>query len=146
MTNFNEWMNTLLYKNISLTFYSRKGWCWLCVRGELETGKDSYIMTQSSSDHSSTSFSSWLGLLNHVSLGAQSSLSASGSHFGILSPTGSNSNRNWPKLSVARGYIIVSRPPGSAVPPLIYTGASLDWRLGRGSIYNIYTWMNQKFW
>ena len=27
-------------------------------------------------------------------------------------------------------------PPASAVPPLIYTGASLDWWLGQGSIYN----------
>ena len=36
----NERTNTLLYKNISLTLYSRKGWCWLCVRGELETGTD----------------------------------------------------------------------------------------------------------
>ena len=36
----------------------------------------------------------------------------------------------------ALGYIIVSRTPASAVLPLIYTGASLDWRLGRGSIYN----------
>ena len=35
--NFNERANTLIYKNISLTLYSRKGWCWLCVRGELET-------------------------------------------------------------------------------------------------------------
>ena len=35
MTNFNERTNTLLYKNISLTLYSWKGWCWLCVRGEL---------------------------------------------------------------------------------------------------------------
>ena len=43
MTNFNERTNTLLYKNISLTLYSRKGWCWLCVRGELETGIDCYI-------------------------------------------------------------------------------------------------------
>ena len=41
-----------------------------------------------------------------------------------------------PKPSVAPGYIIVSRPPASAVPLLIYTGASLDWRLGQGSIYN----------
>ena len=48
-------------KNISLTLYSRKGWCWLCERGELETGTDWYILTQSSSDHSSTSSSSWLG-------------------------------------------------------------------------------------
>ena len=43
MTNFNERTNTLLYKNISLTLYSRKGWCWLCVRGELEMGIDCYI-------------------------------------------------------------------------------------------------------
>ena len=46
MTNFNERANTLLYKNISLTLYSRKGWCWLCVRGKLETGTDCYILTQ----------------------------------------------------------------------------------------------------
>ena len=46
MTNFNERTNTHLYKNISLTLYSRKGWCWLCVRGELETGTDCYILTQ----------------------------------------------------------------------------------------------------
>ena len=56
MTNFNERTNTLLYKNISLTLYSWKGWCFLCVKGELETGTDCYILTQSSSDHSSTSF------------------------------------------------------------------------------------------
>ena len=61
MTNFNERRNTLLYKNIPLTLYSRKGWYWLCVRGELETGTDCYMLTQSSSEHSSTSFSSWLG-------------------------------------------------------------------------------------
>ena len=29
--DFNERTNTLLYKNIPLTLYSRKGWCWLCV-------------------------------------------------------------------------------------------------------------------
>ena len=46
MTNFNERTNTLLYKNISLTLYSRKGWCWLCVRGELETGTNCSILTQ----------------------------------------------------------------------------------------------------
>ena len=57
----NERANTLLYKNIPLTLYSRKGWCWLCVRGELKTGTDCYILTQSSSDHSSFSFASWLG-------------------------------------------------------------------------------------
>ena len=97
--DFNERTNTLLYKNISLTLYSRKGWCWLCVRDELETGTDWYILTPSSSDHSSTSSSFWLGLLNRGSLRAQSPLSAAGSHFGILSPTDSS--------RLCAGYIIV---------------------------------------
>ena len=101
MTDFNERTNTLLYKNISLSFYSRKGWCWLCVRGELETWTDCYILTQSS-DHSSTSFSSWLRCLNRRSLRAQSPLSAAGSQFGILSPTGFNSN--WLELSESLLY------------------------------------------
>ena len=125
MTNFNERTNSF----ISLTLYSRKGWCWLCVKGELETGTDSYILTQL---HSSTSFSSWLGLLNRGSLSAQSPLSAAGSHFSILSPTDSN----WLKLSMP--WFILLRPPVSAVLPIIYTGASLDWPLGRRSI--CYNW------
>ena len=48
-------------KNIPLPLYSRKDLCWLCVRGELETGTDCHILTQSSSDHSSTSFASCPG-------------------------------------------------------------------------------------
>ena len=44
---------------------------------------------------------------------------------------------NWLEPPRAPGYIIVSRPPASAVLPLIYTGASLDWKLSWGSIcYN----------
>ena len=47
---------------IYLSHFIRKGWCWLCVRGELEMETDCYILTQSSShDHSSTSSSSWRG-------------------------------------------------------------------------------------
>ena len=53
----------------------------------VETRTDCYIDPSSSLDHSSTSFASWLGLLNRGSLGAQSPLPAAGSHFGILSPT-----------------------------------------------------------
>ena len=34
-----------------------KGWCWLCVRGELETEIDCHILAPNSSDHSSTSSS-----------------------------------------------------------------------------------------
>ena len=77
---------------------------------------------------SSTSFSSCLGCSNVGHWGLQAD-----SHPGILSPTGSN----WLKPPQVPGYIIVSRPPTSAVLPLIYTGASLDWWLGQGSIcYN----------
>ena len=59
------------------------------------------------------------------------------SHAGILSP-------NWLQLQLeltqavcGTWLYIVSHSPVSAVPPLIYTGASLNWQLGRGSIYNI---------
>ena len=111
-------------------------------------------------------------LLSHFDWAAQpwitegpSPLSVVGSHSaGILSSTGTD----WPKLSVAPGYIIAWRLPTSwgrthlqpspnsttstgqgdipisstgytcfAVLPLIYTCASLDWRLGRGLICNI---------
>ena len=134
--DFNEWMNTLLYKNISLTLYSQKGWCWLCVRGELETVDGLLYWTQV--------LLTIAALLPHLGLdcstaghwGLQALSLQADSHAGILSPTDSNSNWNWPKLSVAPGYIIVSHPPNSAVPLLIYSSASLDWRLGRGSIYN----------
>ena len=52
-------MNTLLYKYLS--HFIRKGWCFSCVRGELETETDCHILTPSSSDNSSTSFAFWLG-------------------------------------------------------------------------------------
>ena len=123
----NERTNTLLYRNISLTLYSRKG--DVCCVWEMSwRRRQTAILTQFSCDHSSTSSSSWLGLLNRGSLRAQRPLSAAGSHFGILSPTDSNRLCTW--------LYYCLRPPASAVLPLIYTGASLDWRLGRGSIYN----------
>ena len=37
--NFNEWTNTLLYKNISLRLYSQKGWCFC---GVWEMGGETY--------------------------------------------------------------------------------------------------------
>ena len=100
-------------------------------------------------------------------------LSGAGSHSaGIVSPTATGtltrtdsnfaSNSNWPKPSVAPGYIIVWHTPAScgrthlhriqpclqvkvilrylrpyapvSALPLIYTGASLEWRLVRGPI------------
>ena len=92
MMNFNERTNSLLYKNISLTLYSQKGWCSVVCERWVGDGDRLLHIDPSSSDHSSTSSSSWLGLLNCGSLRAQSLLSAAGSHAGILSPTGSNSN------------------------------------------------------
>ena len=45
MTNFNEWTNTPLYKNIiSHTLFS-KGWCLWCVIGEWRQGRTA-ILTQ----------------------------------------------------------------------------------------------------
>ena len=88
----------------------------------------------SSPDPSRTSISSWLALLNHGLQRAQRPLSAAGSLFGILLPT----DFNLLEPPRAPSYIIVDRPPASVVLPLIYTGVSLDWRLGRWSIgYNI---------
>ena len=131
MMNFNEQMNTLLYKNISLTLYSRKGWCWLCVRGELEMGTDWYILTQSSSDHSSTSSSSWLGLLNCGSLRATSPQSASWFSRWHLVPqlTPTPTGTDWPKPSLAPGYIFVSRPPASA-----YLHRCISWLTARSRV------------
>ena len=130
--DFSERTNTLLYKNISHTLYSRKGWCWLCVRGELDSGTDCYILTQVLLIiEAFLSHFGW-GCSTVGSLRAQSPLSVAGSHFGILSPTDSN----WLEPPRAPGDIIVSRSPASAVLPLIYAGTSLDWWLGRGSIYN----------
>ena len=78
------------------------------MRDEWRQGQ-TVILTQSSSDHSSTSSSSWLGLLSCGSLRAQSPLSVTGSQFGILSPT----DFNWLGPPWAPCYIIVSCPPAS---------------------------------
>ena len=116
---------TSLYK--SLTFYFRKG--NVCCVWEMSGDKDGLLYwPKFFLAHSSTSFTSWLWLLNWGSLRGQSLLSAAGSHFGILFPTDSNHLGTWL-------YYFLT-PPASTVLPLIYTGASLDWRLGQGSIYN----------
>ena len=90
MTNFNERMNTLLYKNIISHTLFLKGWCWLCVRDELETGTDSYIDPKFFFDHSSTSFSYWLGCSTVGHWGPKALSLQADSHASILSPTDSN--------------------------------------------------------
>ena len=59
--NFGEQTNTLLYKNISHALFSI-GWCFHCVREMSWRQGQTAILTPSSSDHSSISFSSWLGV------------------------------------------------------------------------------------
>ena len=131
MMNSNEQMNTLLYKDISLTLYSRKGWYWLCVRGELETGTDCNILTQV--------LLTITALLSHLGWGCSTvghwgpkalclPLALTSASCPQLTPTPTDSSHLCPD------YIFVWRPPASAILPLIYTGASLDRRLSRGSI------------
>ena len=90
MTNFNERTNTLLYKNIISHTLFLKGWCWLCVRDELKTRTDCYIDPKFSFDHSSTSFSSWLGCSTIGHWGQKVLNLQADFHAGILSPTDSN--------------------------------------------------------
>ena len=136
------------------------------MRGELETETDCYILTQSSSDHSSTSFASWLDCSTVGHWRPQALSLQADSHAGILSPTDSNCNwnSNWltqavcgtwlydcltstcflwayasapnSTTSTGQGDIPISSTGCTcfAVLLLIYTGASLDWRLGRGSV------------
>ena len=89
----------------------------------VETRADCYF-DLSSADQSSTSSSSWLGLLNRGSLRAQSCW------FSIRHLV-----LNWFEPSVHLVILLFN----IHLLPLIYTGASLDWRLGRGSVYNTRT-------
>ena len=111
--DFNERTNTLLYKNISLTFL-------LTIAALLP--------------HLG------LGCSTMGHWGPQALSLQTDSHAGILSPNWLQLQLELPKPSVAPGYIIVLHPPASAVSPLIHTGTSLDWRLDRGSIYNNTKW------
>ena len=67
---------------IYLSHFIRKGWCFLYVRGELETETDCHILTPSSSDHSSTYFAFWLGS-STVGPEGPIPLSGAGSHSGM---------------------------------------------------------------
>ena len=124
--DFNERTNTLLYKNMPLTLYSRKGCeCWWAAQQGVAEGPSSSVWHL---------FSNW----------------------------NCNSNSKWLKPSVASGYIIVWHLPASCwcthlhrswwysdilvlFLSLIYTGASLDWRFGRGSVCNNRTVINHTF-
>ena len=166
-TSMNE--RTNFFTKIYLSHFIRKGWCRLCVRGELETGTDCHILTQSSShDHSSTSSISWLGC---STVGHWEPKPSVWSWFSLHGHPISNCDSNWltqtdwPKPSVAPGYIIVWCPPASygrthlhRIQPhpqvkvifrYLWTDApvlSLDWWLGRGSICNYFPQLEQLLW
>ena len=116
MTNFNERMNTLLYKNIPLTLYSRKG----CERVDVGCVWEVSWRWRQTVIYWPKVLLTIAALLPHSSWAVQpwvtegpSPPSGAGSHSGILSPTDSNCNwnSNWlPKPSLAPGYIIVWRP------------------------------------
>ena len=82
-------------KDINLSHFIFEKVMFVVCEKWVETRTDCYIDPSSSLEHSGTSFTSWLGLLNQGSLSAQSPLSAAGSHFGILSPTDSNRPGTW---------------------------------------------------
>ena len=111
MTNFNKWTNTLR---------------WLCVRGELETGTDCYILTQVLLTIAALLGCSTVG---HWGPKAQSPLSAAGSQFQAsclqLSSTPTDSSRLCP------GYIFCLVPTCFR----LFTQVHLfDWRLGRARV------------
>ena len=82
------------------------------------------ILTQSSSlDHSSTSSSSWLGCSTVGHWGPKA----------LCLPLALTLASSLQLARTVRHLVILLF---YAVLPLIYTGASLDWRLGRRSIYN----------
>ena len=126
---------THFFIKIYLSHFIRKGWCWLCVKGDLETGTDCYVLTQV--------LLTIAALLSHLGWGCLTVghwetkalcllVALTSASCTQLTPLATNSSRLCP------GYIFVWHPPASVVLPLIYTDASLDWRLGRGSIcYNI---------
>ena len=135
MTNFNERTISLLYKNIPLKLYSRKGdvsclWEVSWRRGQTATYWPKVLLTIAALFfHLGLVVQPWVteGLKPHVCRWLSTLAS-----YPQLTPTPTDSSCLCP------AYIFVWRPPASAVLPLIYTGASLDWRLGRVSIcYNI---------
>ena len=119
--DFNKQRNTLLYKNISHILFSKGLMLVVCERWAGDGDRLLYWP-------SSTSFLYWLGCstVGHwrpKALCLPLALNSASCH--QLTPT-----------VCAPGDIIDYRPHTSAVLPLIYTGASLDWRSVRGSIYN----------
>ena len=101
----------------------------------VETRTDCYIDPSSSS--TIAALLSHLGWVAQpwVTEGSKALSLQAGSHFGILSPTDLNCQGTW------LHYFLM--PTCFCCFPLVYTGASLDWRLGWGSMCNIHCHYSQ---
>ena len=98
---------------------------FLVCESWVETRTDCYIDPSSSRDHSSTSFSSWLRCSTVGHWGPKA----------LCLPLALTSAFCLHLTLTALSTWLYYCPPASAVLPIIYTGASLNWRLGQGSIY-----------
>ena len=131
MTNFNERTNTLLYKNIYLshTLFSKGLMFLLCVRDEWRQGQTAILthillLTVAALfpylGWSCSTGGCWRSQLSVFMLALT---------LVLLSPTN----------ATAAGTCLYSFINVHLIPrllPLIYTGASLDWRFDQVSIYN----------
>ena len=107
--------HTSLEKYTSHSLFSkglRKGWYWLCVRGELETEQTATYWPQVPLTIAAL-LSHFAGLLNQGPLRAANPLSGAGSHCLELQLELQLTDSNLLKPSVATDYIIVWHPPAS---------------------------------
>ena len=102
---------THFFIKIYLSHFIRKGWCWLCVRGELETETDCPKLTPSASDHSSTSFSSWQGCSTVGHWGPKPSVYKLFSHWHLV--PNSNCDWNWLTQAICGPWLYDWHPPAS---------------------------------
>ena len=117
MTNFKEQTNTLLYKNIPLTLYSRKGcervdvgyvWEVNWRRGQIATYWPKVLLTIAAL----LPYSGWAAQ-PWVTEGRKLILTLASCSQQTPTATGTRTDSNWLKPSVAPGYIIVWHPPAS---------------------------------
>ena len=113
----NEYTSLQKYK--SLTLYFRKGDVCSVWEMNWRQGQTAILTQVLLTIAALLSHLSWVAQ-PWVTKGPKPSVCELVLHAGILSPTDSN------RLSTWLYYYL--RPPASAVLPLIYTGASLDWR------------------
>ena len=134
--DFNERTNTLLYKNIALTLYSRKGeiycvWEVSWIRGQTATYSPQVLLTIEA-------------LLLHSGWAAQPWVTEGPKPYVCcwlsIRHLVSNCNSNIPKSSVAPGYIIVWHPPASA-----YLHRCISWLTARSRVNMLHIFYDDNY-